>query len=138
MTVAANASDNVGVAGVQFKVDGNNLGTEDAVPPFSVAWGTATVSNGMHVLTAVARDAAGNATTSAPRTVTVSNASIAPTISNIPNQTINEDTVMGPISFTVGDADTPVGNLTLTGTSSNTTRVPNGNIVFGGAARAGR
>src|SRR2546425_3634164 len=29
ITVSANASDNVGVAGVQFKLDGANLGAED-------------------------------------------------------------------------------------------------------------
>ncbi len=71
--VSASASDDVGVAGVQFKLDGANLGPEDVVAPFSVAWDTTTASNGSHTLTAVARDAAGNAGTSSPVTVTVSN-----------------------------------------------------------------
>ena len=56
-----------------------------------------------------------------------------PTISDITNKTINEDATMGPINFTVGDAQTPVANLTLSATSSNTTIVPNGNISFGGS-----
>ena len=64
MTVAANASDNVGVAGVQFKLDGANLGAEDTASPYSVTWNTTTATNGSHTLTAVARDAAGNTTTS--------------------------------------------------------------------------
>jgi len=78
VTVSANASDNVGVVAVQFKVDGANIGAEDTTAPYSVSWNTATVSNGSHVLTAVARDAAGNSTTSNGRTVRVSNAAPAP------------------------------------------------------------
>jgi len=73
-TLSASASDNVGVVGVQFLVDGSNAGSEDTSSPYSVSWNTATVANGSHTLTAVARDAAGNRTTSAPVTVTVSNA----------------------------------------------------------------
>jgi YD repeat-containing protein len=71
--VSASASDNVGVAGVQFLVDGATLGAEDTAAPYSVSWNTTGVSNGSHTLTATARDAAGNRTTSAAVTVTVSN-----------------------------------------------------------------
>ena len=82
VTVSANASDNVGVVGVQFKLDGTNLGAEDTSSPYSVSWNTTTVADGSHTLTAVARDAAGNITTSATRTVTVANADTqAPTVS---------------------------------------------------------
>ena len=75
VNVTANASDNVGVAGVQFLVDGVNAGVEDAAPPYTLAWDTRTVSNGAHTLTARARDAAGNSTLSAPVPVNVANAS---------------------------------------------------------------
>ena len=75
VTVNGNASDNVGVAGVQFRVDGSNLGAEDTAPPYSVSWNTTTLANGSHAVTAVARDAAGNQRTSAGVTVTVSNTS---------------------------------------------------------------
>ena len=78
ITVAADASDNVGVAGVQFLVDNAALGTEDTTAPYSVSWDTTGVANGSRTLTAVARDAAGNRTTSAPVTVTVSNAAPPP------------------------------------------------------------
>src|SRR6185295_851109 len=71
VTVSASASDNVGVAGVQFKLDGANLGPEDATAPYSVSWNTTTATNGAHTLTAVARDAAGNTTTAAGVSVTV-------------------------------------------------------------------
>jgi subtilisin len=56
----------------------------------------------------------------------------SPTISNITNQSTNEDTATSAIAFTVGDAETP-NSLTVSGSSSNTTLVPNGNIVFVGS-----
>src|SRR5205807_1812109 len=64
ITVSANASDNVGVVGVQFQLDGANLGAEATASPYSVSWNTTTASNASHTLTAIARDAAGNRTTS--------------------------------------------------------------------------
>jgi hypothetical protein len=73
LTVSATASDNVGVAGVRFKVDGADLGAEDTVAPFAVSWTTTTVSNGSHTLSATARDAAGNTTTAAAVSVVVNN-----------------------------------------------------------------
>ena len=74
VTLTATATDNVGVAGVQFLVDNNPLAAEDTTSPYGVSWNTTTVANGAHTLTARARDAAGNTTTSAPVTVTVANA----------------------------------------------------------------
>jgi glucose/arabinose dehydrogenase/PKD repeat protein len=71
VTVSANAGDDVGVAGVQFQLDGAALGGEDTAAPYSVSWDTATATPGSHTLTAAARDAAGNRTTSAPVTVFV-------------------------------------------------------------------
>lgn len=73
VTLSATASDNVGVAGVQFKVDGGNVSVEDTAAPFSITWDSTTVSNGAHTITATARDAAGNTTTSSGVSVTVSN-----------------------------------------------------------------
>ena len=78
VTVSANASDDTGVAGVQFKLDGANMGPEDMVAPYSAAWDTTTAGNGSHSLTAVARDAAGNTTTSSSISVTVNNVTSAP------------------------------------------------------------
>ena len=77
VSVSASAADNVGVVGVQFQLDGQPLGAEDTSSPFGVTWDTAGAGNGAHTLTAVARDATGNATTSAPVAVTVDN--VAPT-----------------------------------------------------------
>jgi Glycosyl hydrolases family 18/Concanavalin A-like lectin/glucanases superfamily/Bacterial Ig domain/Putative Ig domain len=63
-TFSVNASDDVGVVSVQYALDGANLGSPVTTAPFSMAW-TAT-SRGWHNLTAMASDAAGNTTTSAP------------------------------------------------------------------------
>ncbi|MFH0351914.1 MAG: Ig-like domain-containing protein [Chromatiales bacterium] len=80
VTVSANASDNIGVSGVQFKLGSANLGAEDTTSPYSVTWNSTTATNGSYTLTAVARDAAGNVATSAGVTVTVNNASSLPDV----------------------------------------------------------
>jgi hypothetical protein len=61
------------VSGVQFKLDGSSVGSEDTSSPYSISWDSFTVPNGTHTVTATARDAAGNSTTSSSVTVTVSN-----------------------------------------------------------------
>ena len=56
-----------------------------------------------------------------------------PIISSIAAVTTNEDRVIGPVPFTISDAETPASSLTLTRQSSNTNLVPLANIVFGGS-----
>jgi glucose/arabinose dehydrogenase/chitodextrinase len=73
VTVTATASDNSHVAGVQFLLDGSNLGIDDTTSPYSITWDTNTASNGQHTLSARARDGAGNKTRSSSITVTVAN-----------------------------------------------------------------
>jgi hypothetical protein len=73
VTVSASASDNIGVVGVQFKLDGANIGTEDTASPYSISWNSTMAQNGTHTITAVARDAAGNSATSAAVSIIVSN-----------------------------------------------------------------
>jgi Concanavalin A-like lectin/glucanases superfamily/Bacterial Ig domain len=75
VTVSASASDNVGVAGVQFLLDGANLGAEvtGSGPTYTTTWNTTTATNGTHTISARARDAAGNTSTAANISVTVSN-----------------------------------------------------------------
>jgi beta-glucanase (GH16 family) len=58
------------IAGVQFKLDGANLGAEDTASPYSVYWNTTTATNGSHSLTAVVRDSLGNQATSNSVSVT--------------------------------------------------------------------
>src|SRR6185436_2775314 len=77
------ATDNVGVAGVQPQIDGVNFGTELTAGPFSWSWDTTSLADGVHVLTAVARDAAGNFHVSDGLPVTVLNSAAAPVITNV-------------------------------------------------------
>jgi hypothetical protein len=73
VTLTATASDNVGVASVQFRVDGQDIGSPDTTSPYQLSWDSRTVGDGQRSLTAVARDASGHSTTSAPRMVGVHN-----------------------------------------------------------------
>jgi Bacterial Ig domain len=73
ITILANVSANV--IGVQFKLDGTNLGAEKTSTPFSISWDTTTTANGQHTLTAVARNGSGQTATSSPVTITVQNSS---------------------------------------------------------------
>ncbi len=70
-TLWAVASDNASVAGVQFFLDGAQLGSEVTTPPYSMVWDTSTVANGQHTITARARDTAGNTAMSAAVSITV-------------------------------------------------------------------
>jgi YD repeat-containing protein len=138
VTVSANASDNVAVAGVQFQLDGTNLGAEVISSPYSVLWNTTTVSNGTHTLTAIARDTSGNTAASSPVTVTVSNNTQPQSVSI--TRPANGSTVSGTITVS-GTAPSSVvgvqfqldgGNLGPAVTSSpysvrwNTTTASNG------------
>jgi hypothetical protein len=78
VTVSANATDNVAVAGVQFLVDGVATGAEDLTAPYSISLNTATLSNGAHSISARARDTSANTATSGTVAVTVSNVVVIP------------------------------------------------------------
>src|SRR5207253_2869203 len=99
VSVTAAASDNVGVGGVQFKLDGVNLGAEITTAPYTLGWLTTTASPGTHALTAVARDAAGNRTTSAAISVTVGGGDTTPPTVAITGPT-SGSTVGGVVSVT--------------------------------------
>ena len=146
VSLSATASDNVGVVGVQFLVDNNPVGAEDVSSPYGVSFNTATVSNGVHTVTARARDAAGNTATSSAVTLTVANDTIAPTVA----VTAPTGTVSGTVSLSATASDNvgvvgvqflvdnnPVGGEDTSspyGVSFNTTTVANG--VHTVAARA--
>ncbi len=74
----------------------------------------------------------GTLTTTESFTLTVTPLNAPPAISDVGNRTINRNTSTGPIAFTVSDGQTAAAALTMTGSSSNPTLVPQANIVFGG------
>lgn len=63
ITLAASASDDVGVTRVDFLVDGSLRGS-DSSAPYALALDSTTLANGSHTLVAKAYDAAGNVGTS--------------------------------------------------------------------------
>jgi hypothetical protein len=103
ITIGATASDNVGVAGVQFTLDGVNLGAEQTAAPYALTWNSATVANGAHVIGAVARDAAGNSQIAATVTVTVNNDTTPPTVAL--TSPANAAVVSGSVLLTASATD---------------------------------
>lgn len=105
ITVTATASDTggSGLAGVQFKVDGQSIGAEDTTSPYSTLLNTTSLTNGVHQITATARDGTGNNTT-ASVSVTVNNVvadTTAPQINGIVESAITTSGVT--ISFTADE-----------------------------------
>jgi peptidoglycan/xylan/chitin deacetylase (PgdA/CDA1 family) len=77
VTISAAATDDVAVANVEFFIGSTSVGV-DTTAPYSVVWNSTTTANGPASITAVATDTSDNATTSAGRSVTVSN--VAPSV----------------------------------------------------------
>lgn len=77
VTLSASASDDAGVAKVEFLIDGDRVGAPDTTAPYSVQWNTldplARIFDGSHELTAAITDTSGQTTVTAARTVTLNN-----------------------------------------------------------------
>jgi methionine-rich copper-binding protein CopC len=126
VVLSAVASDNVGVVGVQFKANGVNVGSEVTVVPYRVVWNAAGLPSGTYAITAVARDAAGNTTTSLPISLTVD--STPPTITGqtpaagatglatSTNPTVTFSESVQHLSFVIKD---PAGNTLASTVSYN-------------------
>ncbi len=66
-TVSANASDtNYAITGVQFLLDGSNLGSKVTSSPYSITWDSSSTSAGTHTLSAIAYNSAGMNATASP------------------------------------------------------------------------
>lgn len=57
----------------------------------------------------------------------------APTITAITDRLINEDANTGTLAFTIGDVDTALASLTVSGSATDPVLVPSTGIVFSGA-----
>jgi hypothetical protein len=109
----ATATDDSGLAGVTFLVDGTPVGSEDTSSPFEVQWASTSVANGTHKITARARDSANQTTTSSEVTVTVSN--VAPPVTGLVLAFGFEETA----GTTANDSSTAKNNGTISGATSN-------------------
>src|SRR6185503_11421185 len=110
--LTATATDDFGVSGVQFLLDGAALGAEDTSAPYTLAWNTLGVTKGAHQLAARARDTINQQTTSTIVNVTVAKA--LPTgagqtlsVTFTPTDTANYATTTASVLITVTKA-TPV------------------------------
>lgn len=121
VSLTALASDNIGVAGVQFLVDGAAVGAEDTAAPYQLSWNSAAVADGSHRIAARARDAAGNRATSAEISIVVRNAPA--------------DTVPPSVSITEPAAGAIAsGGLTLKASASDNVRVAGVQFLVDGNA----
>ena len=124
LTLSGSSSNTTLVPNANIVFGGSGTSRTVTVAPAANQSGAATI-------TVTVSD--GSLSASTTFTVTVTAVNDAPTIAAIANQTTNQDTATAAIAVTVDDIDTAVASLTLSGSSSNTTLVPNANIVFGGS-----
>jgi VCBS repeat-containing protein len=86
--------------------------------------------SGTASITVVATD--GELTDTEVFEVTVSPVNDAPTISEMADILIIEDSTSGEIAFTIGDVDDDIEDLTVSATATNTSMFPRSSIVLGG------
>src|SRR6185503_8129187 len=115
VVLSATASDEVGVLGVQFLIDGVPFGAEDTSAPYTITWNTLAATKGAHQISARARDTASQQTTSTPINVTVAKAT--------------------PVISWSAPADIVYGTV-LTGTQLNATASVPGSFAYTPAAGA--
>lgn len=125
IVVKASAADDRGVAGVQFQLDGANAGAEDTAAPYEITWDTTLTPDGSHTIRAVARDTSGNRATSAPVTVTVSNAAPPP-----PPSSRRYEESDPALSYSAGWSQSGAGWFAWSGGSALETRVPGARATF--------
>ena len=151
VTFSVNASDNVGVARVELRVNGALVAT-DTSSPWQFSWNSASVANGSVGVTATAYDAAGNYAISPTVTLNVSNVTVAPADTTPPTVAITSPTggtVSGSVTVQASASDNVgvarvdlLANNVVVATSNvapyafswNTTSYANGSVTL--AARA--
>lgn len=101
----ATTTDDIGVAGVTFLADATAVGDDVRTPPYELSWDSTTVADGLHVLTATARDHADNVSASAPVSVTVDNTPPAISTSPAPATLWPPNGKMVPITLSIVVAD---------------------------------
>jgi len=119
VAVNASATDNVGVARVELRVNGSTVAT-DSSAPYGFSWDSNTVPNGIVNLVAQAFDAAGNSAGSATIAVNVANgtsivADVTPPLLNLSNPTNGAKLSGNTVAVTVNATDNNgAAGITLT------------------------
>ncbi len=126
VTIAASASDNVGVSKVEF-YDGSILKGTDTSSPFTCSWTISSSLDGTHNFTAKAYDAAGNSATSSPDTLNVNIASAStssPGTFQFGSASYSVGEGAGKVNLTVNRVGGSGGTVTVDwGTQQNTATV---------------
>jgi len=126
LAVSAGSSNQTLVPNAAIVLGGSGSSRTVQVTPAANQAGSATI-------TLTVSDGQASANSSFVLTVSVP-VNSPPTISVIANQTILKNSSSPLIGFTVGDAESPAGDLQLSATSSNPSLVAPSQIVFGGSA----
>ncbi|GJM30113.1 MAG: hypothetical protein DHS20C17_27480 [Cyclobacteriaceae bacterium] len=126
LTLSASSSNTSLVQTSDISFGGNNANRTVTVTPDAGEFGTSNI-------TVTVSDGSSQSTSTFTLTVNeVTPGNTAPSISSIADQTIDQDQSTGAIDFTVGDAESAAGSLTLSASSSNTSLVQTSDISFGG------
>src|SRR5206468_813723 len=122
LMVAGSSSNQGLVPDANIAFGGSGSDRTVTIRPVTSQFGTTTIT------ITVSDGDGGAASSSFLLTVNAVNHSL--TISNVPDQTTNEDTPTPAIPFTISDVETNADRLMVTGRSSNKVLVPDANIAF--------
>ena len=123
LTITATATDNVCVTGVEFQVDGTQVGATDTAAPYTLVVDSNAYASGQHVVRARASDAAGNLSAWATATVQLSGSRALPA-----GFTRNETWITGLASATAF-AQAPDGRLFVAQQGGALRVVKNGDLL---------
>jgi hypothetical protein len=125
VSATAAAAGSLSVTGVQFQVDGTNLGSLIAIGPvYLISWDTTKYGNGVHTLTAIATDSAGK-TGTASVSVTISNGASGPAISGVAAGSITASSAsISWTTNTASDSQVNYGTATTYGLTSSLAASP--------------
>jgi len=112
-----------------WKLDGTQVGDVGT----GYAYSPSGDEVGEHVLAVTVSDGRGGTDSHSWNLTVRGDGSGAPTISALADQSTESGVAVGPIAFTVGDAQTSPAALTLSAFSSDETLLPEENIVFAGS-----
>lgn len=126
LVVSASSSNVTLVPNSRIIFAGSGASRTVVVTPAADRSGTATI-------TVTVADANGGSTSDTFLLTVDIPANTLPTISDLVDQTVQRGNSVGPLSFSVQDAESTVGSLTVTARSSNTILVPNGAFTLGGS-----
>jgi glucose/arabinose dehydrogenase len=123
IAISASASDNVGVASVEFQIDGAPIGAAETSAPYATTLDTGAYPSGQHVVRARASDAAGNVSAWTSATVSFGGAVTQPA-----GFTRNETWITGLASATAF-AQAPDGRLFVAEQGGTLRVVKNGALL---------